>query len=534
MAFQTTNMDLASFDHTERVFSQLGRDLSATTSAGAAADIILSAADALIGWEASYLILYDPQQGGRPRPLLTIDTINEKRVKMPDAVPEAPSGNMLKAIEDDGFMSLYEQPITLDPSMSFGDPKRRTLSQLFVPVKSGRRTIGVLSVQSYHLNAYSQKSLETLKALANHCAGALERVWAQEALAQMVERLKALYQAAHAVSASLDMDQLCDAIHSAVEAVMPCNDFVIDGYDPATNEIIPLYAIEHPRQRVSTQKYYADHGLAGQIVHSGRSLLFNSVEEMDRSGINFELYGSSATDPTQSVVAVPMILHGKVAGMISTQAYQANAYTRDDQSLLELLASHAAIAMENARLFATVQRLADTDPLTDLFTRRKFYEHGEREFLRASQGRTPLVVMMLDIDNFKKLNDQFGHKVGDAILQVIADQLIVNVREGDILCRHGGEEFAILLPHTAPTEALPFAERLRGAVEHTDLKAAQDFLEAATGSRSANDGMRVTISIGLAEYSRSCPNFDMLIDRADRAMYMAKQDGRNRVKLWAE
>src|SRR5690349_17961408 len=191
-------------DHTERIFSQLGRDLSATTSADAAAEIILAAADVLIGWEAAYLILYDPAQGGRPRPLLTIDTIDGQRVQLPGAAPETPSSNMLKAIEDDGFLSLYEQSFSLDPSLSFGDRNRRTLSQVFVPVRSGRRTIGVLSIQSYQANSYTEKSLETLKALANHCAGALDRVWAQEALAQMVERLKVMYRAAHEVSASMD------------------------------------------------------------------------------------------------------------------------------------------------------------------------------------------------------------------------------------------------------------------------------------------------------------------------------------------
>jgi diguanylate cyclase (GGDEF)-like protein len=527
-------MDSVSFDPTERVFAQLGKDLSATTSAVAAADIILKAADTLIGWEAGYLILYDPAQAGRPRPLLTIDTIDGKHTKMPDVAPREPSKNMLKAIQEDGFLSLYEQPFTLDPALSFGDKNRRTLSQLFVPVRSGKRTIGVLSIQSYQRHAYTEKSLEILKALANHCAGALERVWAQEALAQMVERLKALYEAAHAVSASLDMDQLYDAIHCAVEAVMPCDDFVIDGYEPLTNEIIPIYAIEHPRQRVLTEKYYADHGMAGRIVHSGTSILLNSVEEMDNSGIDFEIYGSAPADLNQSIVAVPMMLHGRVTGMISAQSYQPNAYTKDDQYLLELLASHAAIAIENARLFATVQKLADTDPLTGLLTRRKFYELAEREFTRAERYHEPLTVLMLDIDNFKTLNDRFGHKVGDAVLEIMANQLKAQIREVDILCRHGGEEFAIALPNTVPDTAMQLAERLRHVVEHADLKAAQDFYETATGSRSNFDALRITISIGLAEYSPSCANLDILIDRADRGMYQAKQGGRNLVKLWTE
>jgi diguanylate cyclase (GGDEF)-like protein len=527
-------MSSGTSSHAEHVFAQLGKDLSATTHAVAAAEIILKAANELIGWEAGYLILYDPERAGRPRPLLTIDTIDGQPARMPDVAPKVPSDNMMKAIQEDGFLSLYEQPFSLDPSLSFGDKSRRTLSQLFVPVKSGKRTIGVLSIQSYQLHAYTADSLEILKALANHCAGALERIWAQEALAQMVERLKALYQAAHAVSASLDMEQLCDAIHCAVETVMPCDDFVIDGYDPATNEIIPIYAIEHPRRRVSTEKYYADHGLAGRIVHSGESILLNSVEEMDSSGIDFEVYGSATVDPNQSIIAVPMILRGRVTGMISAQSYQLNAYTRDDQDLLELLASHAAVAIENARLFATVQRLADTDALTGLLTRRKFYELGEYAFARAQTQHNALTVIVLDIDNFKKLNDEFGHKVGDLILQIIAKELTDRIRETDILCRHGGEEFALILPDTSPEKAIPLAERLRHAVEQADLKAAQDFYQTVTASTTHVAAMKITISVGLAVFSSSCPSLDILLDRADRAMYQAKQGGRNRVKLWTE
>ena len=164
---------LTPISQSEIVFARLGKDLSATSNAVAAAEIILNAAKELIGWEASYLVLYDPEQKGKPRPLLAIDTINNEQVIEYNVVPEKPSENMLKAIREDGFLSLYEDVFEIAPSLSFGDRKQRTLSQLFVPVRSGTRTIGVLSIQSYKWHAYNDRSLETLKTLANHCAGAL-------------------------------------------------------------------------------------------------------------------------------------------------------------------------------------------------------------------------------------------------------------------------------------------------------------------------------------------------------------------------
>ncbi|MHB8779022.1 MAG: sensor domain-containing diguanylate cyclase, partial [Anaerolineales bacterium] len=467
-----------------------------------------------------------------PRPLLTIDTFNDKKIIEHDSAPDKPSENMLKAIRENGLICLYEQPVEVPPSLSFGNRSHRTLSQLFVPVQSGQRIIGVLSIQSYQINAYSESSLEVLRTLSSHCAGALERIWAQEALAQMMERLKVLYQATHAISASLDMEQLYDSIHAAVEKVMPCDDFVIDGYDEQANEIIPIYAVEYPHKRVFTEKYIADHGMAGRIVHTQCPILLNSVEDMKESGIDFELYGSAPTDPTQSILAVPMLLRGKVVGMISAQSYQENAYTSEDQYLLELLAAHAAIAIENARLFVNVQQLADTDALTGVLSRRKFFELAEREFNRSMRYKKPLSIIMLDIDEFKTFNDKFGHKIGDLVLKLVAAQCKTSLRDVDVFGRLGGEEFAVVLPDTDLKYAVIAANRLRKVVEEADLTEAENLFERATNAKSQKEALKVTVSIGVAACEESCKNIEVALDRADQAMYSVKYAGRNQINIW--
>ncbi|MEN9562268.1 MAG: hypothetical protein RIR73_512 [Chloroflexota bacterium] len=500
------------------VFANLGKDLAATTSAEDAAQIIVDAAHSLIGWDACYLILYDPQKGGSPRPLLSIDTAKGMRITQRDAFPKKPSSNMLKAIAEGGFISLYAGFFEMDASQTFGDRTQRTLSQMFAPVVSGTRTIGVLSIQSYTRNAYQNPQLELLKTLAGHCAGALERIWAQEALGDFVERLKVLHAAVSAINASFELDRICQVVYETVSQVMSCNDFVIDGYDPKSNEIVPIYAIEDPGRRVITNRYVADHGMAGEIVRTKKSILLNSLEQIDNSGIQFELYGSFEEEQTKSILAVPMILHGEIYGMVSAQSYQENAYTNEDIYLLEVLASHASIAFENARLFDSIQKLANTDPLTGILNRRRFFELAELEFTRAKLTHQFLSVIMLDVDDFKHFNDLYGHKAGDKVLELVAESCSSSLRSDDIFGRLGGEEFAVVLPNTNLSDAYEVASRLRLVIRGINLS--DITLEP------------VTVSVGVAVFDLTCKTFDVLLERADSAMYSAKNSGRNQVKTW--
>ncbi len=344
-------------------------------------------------------------------------------------------------------------------------------------------------------------------------------------------RWASLYRASQEMSASLDLEELYSTIHKVVEKVMPCEDFIIDGYDESSNEIVPLYLVEPPRQRVYPPRYVADHGLAGAIIQHGKPILLNNVEAIHASGIRFEYYGSEQV--TSSLLAVPMRLRGKVVGMLSAQSYKENVYTVEDQELLEMLASHAAITLENARLFSQTKVLADTDALTGILNRRKFFELAETEFLRSQRYGQPLSAIMFDLDRFKQFNNRQGHKVGDWTLQIVADICKQKIRKIDIFGRYGGEEFTLMLPSTNLQGALKVAERLRSSVEQADPRSIhQRFREVHTGSLNAAAAIKLTISLGVAELDPSCDVIETLIDHADQAMYMAKRTGRNRVVSW--
>jgi diguanylate cyclase (GGDEF)-like protein len=146
--------------------------------------------------------------------------------------------------------------------------------------------------------------------------------------------------------------------------------------------------------------------------------------------------------------------------------------------------------------------------------------------------KKPLSVIMLDVDEFKKFNDRFGHKVGDQVLKMVAARCKSSLRDVDIFGRLGGEEFAVALPDTDLEHAVIAANRLRKVVEEAELKDAENLFELAASGTSKKEALKVTISVGVATCDESSKNIDMVIDHADQAMYSVKYAGRNKTNIW--
>jgi two-component system cell cycle response regulator len=171
---------------------------------------------------------------------------------------------------------------------------------------------------------------------------------------------------------------------------------------------------------------------------------------------------------------------------------------------------------DNARL----EQLAQTDPLTQLLNRRALTERITAEMERALRYDSTLALLMIDIDHFKKVNDTFGHLVGDDVLRDVGQLLLDTIRVSDIVARYGGEEFLILLPETDEAGAVSFAERIRTAVE-----------DHAFARGGENPPLRITSSVGVAVFPAArIENVEDLLSRSDAALYRAKADGRNRVR----
>jgi diguanylate cyclase (GGDEF)-like protein len=284
--------------------------------------------------------------------------------------------------------------------------------------------------------------------------------------------------------------------------------------DADDQEIELTYLVEH-RRRIPSVRFPASQGMSAHVIANNLSLRYN---DFDYRNPEIEPIIFS-TDRTRAIIIVPLIVKGKAIGALSVQSDSPNVYTADDQEMLEMLAAHAAIAIENARLFNQLQHLAITDPLTGVFNRRHFFALAQGELERARRYSRPLSAIMLDIDHFKQVNDLFGHAIGDQTLQLIAKHCRIQLRDSDILCRYGGEEFAVLLPDTDINQARVVAERLRQEIANLTL--------------CANDKpFSITVSIGVAAYTSECYDVEVLFRWADQALYSAKAAGRNQLIVY--
>ena len=231
----------------------------------------------------------------------------------------------------------------------------------------------------------------------------------------------------------------------------------------------------------------------------------------------------------RSIIVIPVIFRDEVIGTLLLRTSRAGrTFKKGEIKLCSALANASSNALYNAFLYERLnkekvkyEKLAITDYLTGIYNIRYFYKRLDEEFSRAQRYKIPLSCVMIDIDHFKKVNDKYGHRIGDIVLREFAQLIKKHTRKCDLFARYGGEEFILLLPQTAAKGAVIEAERLRKAVkEHRfrPFKAAQ----------------RITVSLGVACTSDvQIKNYDELIHTADNALFKAKEKGRDQTALYS-
>jgi len=218
-----------------------------------------------------------------------------------------------------------------------------------------------------------------------------------------------------------------------------------------------------------------------------------------------------------SLIAVPLLIGNKMLGILRVDSPAENRFKTDDLRFLSRIADLGAVAIESAQLYEHIQDLAIKDSLTGLYLRRYLMERMTEELPRQLRRKQELSFLMMDLDYFKDYNDRFGHVAGDIVLRKLSEILIkIFKKPGNIICRYGGEEFALMLPDCPMDEARQLAEEFRQEVENTEIVLRRE-------------KTRITVSIGLASFPSDAQIKEELIQKADQALYQAKKKGRNRV-----
>lgn len=372
-----------------------------------------------------------------------------------------------------------------------------------------------------------------IEATRSIAAGAYERrvpVGARDELGELAEtfnrmaaavgdrtaRLNALNQTAAAISSSLSLEEILDRILKRGAAITGSSAACIAFYDAQTGAFDD-WATHGLSDRFVAGMSFPSGGLAEDAFRRGEPILSN-----DRPGTQYRLSALAREEGIRCLVCLPLRNRASRLGVIYFYRVDRETFLEEEIETLLTFAGLAAGAIANARLHEEARNLALTDKLTGLRNRRLFDQQLSHELARAKRDGRPLALLLLDIDHFKRVNDTHGHPAGDQVLQSVARVVGSGLRECDLAARFGGEEFAVILPDTGRAGAVSVAERIRGAVAEAALR-----LE---GGRQ----VRVTASIGVSVFPGGEAAPDRLLECADQALYTAKREGRNRVRLYED
>ncbi len=338
----------------------------------------------------------------------------------------------------------------------------------------------------------------------------------EQSIRHQTAQLAALNMVAIAISSSLGLqDVLAKIMQQGIEltgAKAACVAF----YDQ-DNGTFREWHTQGLSDRFVDHMSFRPGGLADEAFKTGSPILSN-----DRPGAAHPLSRLAREEGLQCFLCLPLTSRDYPMGVLYFYRCDRDTFLGGEISLLTIFASLAAGAIHNARLHAQTQDMATTDPLTALYNRRALDARLECEILRSQRYGKPFSLMMLDIDHFKQVNDTHGHAAGDAVLSQLGAILTRETRDVDVVARYGGEEFVVTLPETTIEPTRQVAERIRKKVAETPFVLPHETT------------VHITVSIGLACFpDAAAGTAEEILGRADRALYISKHLGRNRVSTLA-
>jgi diguanylate cyclase (GGDEF)-like protein len=322
---------------------------------------------------------------------------------------------------------------------------------------------------------------------------------------------RALSAAALALQNEHDPVRIVGVMAELLSGVVPVRDMAIFAADYETHRMVPMFAAGADRDELLADSFSLDAGVTGWAFARGKP---ENVPDTSKHPLARQVPGTPIVD--ESLLLIPLIAGEHKLGIINCWRLGLGQFNDREVEAATLFAHIAAAAWRNAQLYSELLSAAMTDPLTRLYNSRWLRDTGERDLARAAREGKPVALLLTDLDHFKRVNDGGGHAAGDLVLQRVAARLRATVRGADAVVRLGGEEFVALLHDCDADGAAIVAEAIRVAVRDIALP--------------EGCGLpRLTASIGIAAYPEHAGDLEQLLAAADRAMYMAKQGGRDRV-----
>ncbi|MGD0523659.1 MAG: diguanylate cyclase [Polyangiaceae bacterium] len=387
-----------------------------------------------------------------------------------------------------------------------------------IPVLEGETLRGVLAVDRLEDRELTPHEVEIASQAARFCLRAIqnERVFLQLERAK-VEQGK-LYRAAQALQAALSEKDVVDAGVRAAREIASFDLAAVTVYDEGakTHEVVAAKSADGTIDDLVGVRFSQNAGLVSMVVQNRCALPYRGEYEAGRQVV----LSKRLPWPTHpSLLVLPLLMHDRALGTLILGAKRRHAFSDAARPTLEVLASHLAVSLSNARMVHKLETMATTDGLTGLFNKRAMLDSAEQKIAAAARFHRKLAVLVVDIDFFKKVNDTHGHDVGDLVIKGLGQVLERQKRNTDVVARFGGEEFVVLCEQTDENGAMLLAERIREDLEKTTF-------------RTPKGAVQVTCSIGLSTFPEAGPGWEGLFKAADEALYVSKRSGRNKCTAW--
>ena len=383
-------------------------------------------------------------------------------------------------------------------------------SMLVVPMRKDGSTVGVITLSKLGLGQFGPEDLRLLSILADQAATALESVRLLARSQDLAGELQRLLDMSSALSASLDPREVADLMARHLALALGVDECAISYWDRDGARVVSL-GYYPPIAAEELEPFFEVAGYPQtQRVLERQQMAIVDVDDPTADPAEVELL---RRDGNRALAMLPLVAKGQSIGLVELLSKSTVTWGDQRLQLAQTMANEAAMALENARLYEDARKLADRDPLTGFYNHRYLHERLGEEVVRAQRARRPLSVLMLDLDDFKLVNDTFGHLFGDRVLTWTAELIRSTLRASDVPARYGGDEFAIILPETDGDDARSAAERI--------LEAFRDrpFVGEHRGP------VPIAASIGVATYPTDGRTPTDLIAAADQALYRVKRDG---------